>query len=219
MVYLYLLLAALAVLFLATRLAPGLLTRIGMGAERRFGGLSTRTARVGKFDMPYLEGGKGEALMLIHGFAGDKDNFTRIARFLTPHHRVLIPDLPGFGEATRDIDANYFMSDQVGRLHAFLTQLGVKRVQMYGLDDQLSWVLIPLLGFTLAATALTAIYYGLMSAEKWNARFNPTTPDAAAGQTHWLTIGAVVFSLLFGAVALMSSIVFSFQRYFEFQLK
>ena len=97
--------------------------------------------------------------------------------------------------------------------------LGVRRVQVYGLDDQWSWVLIPLLGFTLAATALTAIYYGLMSAEKWNSRFNPGTPDAPAGQTNWLTIGAVVFSLLFGAVALMSSIVFSFQRYFEFQLK
>lgn len=97
--------------------------------------------------------------------------------------------------------------------------LGVRRVQMHGLDDQLSWVLIPLLGFTLAATALTAIYYGLMSAEKWNSRFNPSTPDALAGQTNWLTIGAVVFSLLFGAVALMSSIVFSFQRYFEFQMR
>lgn len=97
--------------------------------------------------------------------------------------------------------------------------LGVRRVQMYGLDDQISWVLIPLLGFTLAATALTAIYYGLMSTEKWNHKFNPGTPDAPAGQTHWLTIGAVVFSLLFGAVALVSSIVFSFQRYFEFQLK
>ncbi|PWF48311.1 alpha/beta fold hydrolase [Massilia glaciei] len=132
MVYVYLLLAALAALFVATRLAPELLTRIAMGAERRFGGLSTRTARVGRFDMPYLEGGKGEALMLIHGFAGDKDNFTRIARHLTPHYRVLVPDLPGFGEATRDIDANYFMSDQVGRLHVFLAQMGVSRVHLAG---------------------------------------------------------------------------------------
>jgi hypothetical protein len=97
--------------------------------------------------------------------------------------------------------------------------LGVRRVQVYGLDDQLSWLLIPLLGFTIAATALTAIYYGLMSAEKWNGRFNPGTPDAAAGQTYWLTIGAVVFSLLFGAMAFVSSIVFSFQRYFEFQMR
>ena len=113
-------------------------------------------------------------------------------------------------------------SDPWAWLHPVVAGIGwwgVRRVQMYGLDDQWSWVLIPLLGFTLAATALTAIYYGLMSAEKWNNRFNPNALEAPAGQTNWLTIGAVVFSLLFGAVALMSSIVFSFQRYFEFQMQ
>lgn len=104
-------------------------------------------------------------------------------------------------------------------LAAGIGWLGIRRVQLYGLDDTLSWVLIPWLGFTIAATAITAIYYGLMTPEKWNGRFNPATPDSPAGQSNWLTIGAVVFSLLFGAVALMSSIVFSFQRYFEFQLR
>ena len=114
------------------------------------------------------------------------------------------------------------LSDPWAWLHPVLASVGwvgIRRVQIYGQDDPLSWVLIPLLGFTLAATALTAIYYGLMPTEKWNSQFNPSTPDAAAGQTNWLTIGAVVFSLLFGAVALVSSIVFSFQRYFEFQIK
>ena len=113
-------------------------------------------------------------------------------------------------------------SDPLAWLHPALAAVGwfgIRRVQLYGQDDPLSWVLIPVLGLTLAATAITAIYYGLMPAEKWNSQFNPSVPDAAAGQTNWLTIGAVVFSLLFGAVALMSSIVFSFQRYFEFQIK
>ena len=96
---------------------------------------------------------------------------------------------------------------------------GVERVRTYGQDDQLAWLLVPLLGFTLAATALTAIYYGLMSPEKWNARYNPGHPAATAGNTNWLTIGAVVFALLFGTIALMSSIVFSFQRYFEYQVE
>ncbi|MDQ3058398.1 MAG: hypothetical protein M3R45_02580 [Pseudomonadota bacterium] len=96
---------------------------------------------------------------------------------------------------------------------------GVERVRVHGQDDQLAWILIPLLGFTLAGTALTAIYYGLMPAEKWNARHNPQAMDAAAGHTRWLTIGAVVFALLFGTIALMSSIVFSFQRYFEYQIQ
>ena len=96
---------------------------------------------------------------------------------------------------------------------------GVERVHLYGQDDQLAWVLVPILGFTLAGTALTAICYGLMPSEKWNARHNPGKPDALAGNTSWLTIGAVVFALLFGTISLMSSIVFSFQRYFEYQVE
>ena len=102
---------------------------------------------------------------------------------------------------------------------AALGWYGVERVRVHGQDDQLAWLLVPLLGFTLAATALAAIYYGLMSHEKWNERYNPDAPEAPAGQTGWLTIGAVVFALLFGTIALMSSIVFSFQRYFEYQVE
>ena len=96
---------------------------------------------------------------------------------------------------------------------------GVERVRAYGQDDQLAWLLVPVLGFTLAATAVTAIYYGLTSSENWNAQHNPEHPAAVAGNTNWLTIGAVVFALLFGTISLMSSIVFSFQRYFEYQVE
>lgn len=97
---------------------------------------------------------------------------------------------------------------------------GLARIQRYGLDDHWSWVLVPLLGFTVAGCALTAIVYGLMTRERWNARFNRSAPQAAAaGATNWLTIGAVVLSLLIGATVLMASIAFSFQRYFEYQVE
>jgi hypothetical protein len=116
----------------------------------------------------------------------------------------------------------YGIGDMIAWLHPIFAALGwwgVERVREYGQDDHLAWVLIPLLGFTLAASALTAIYYGLMSPEKWNGLHNPSAPEAPAGHTNWLTIGAVVFALLFGTIALMSSIVFSFQRYFEYQVE
>ncbi|MCM2253550.1 MAG: hypothetical protein NDJ19_14410 [Ramlibacter sp.] len=97
---------------------------------------------------------------------------------------------------------------------------GLERIQRYGVDDHWSWVLVPLLGFTIAGCALTAIVYGLMTRERWNARFNrPFPEEAAAGATNWLTIGAVVLSLLIGATVLMASIAFSFQRYFEYQVE
>ncbi|MFM9879882.1 MAG: hypothetical protein ACKVOO_05670 [Burkholderiaceae bacterium] len=115
------------------------------------------------------------------------------------------------------------LGDWLGWLLPIPTALGlygIQRVQRLGLDDMPSWVLIPCLGFTLAACAGTAIYYGLMSPEKWNARFNPTSePQAPAGQTGWLTIGAIVLALLLGATALMASMVYSFQRYFEYQIE
>lgn len=97
---------------------------------------------------------------------------------------------------------------------------GIQRVQQYGVDDKWSWLLIPLLGFTIAGCALTAIIYGLMSSDQWNARFNPAAPgDAKSGQTGWLTIGAMVCALLIGTTVLMSSIAFSVQRYFEYQIE
>lgn len=115
------------------------------------------------------------------------------------------------------------MGDVLGWLLPLPTALGlygIERAQQNGVDDLWSWLLIPLLGFTIAGCALTAIVYGLMAPEKWNARFNPLASlDAAAGQTRWLTIGAIVLSLLLGTTVLMSSIVFSFQRYFEYQVE
>lgn len=97
---------------------------------------------------------------------------------------------------------------------------GILRVQWYGVDDQWSWVLIPFLGFTLAACALAAIVYGLTPPEKWNARFNPAADrEAPAGGTNWSTVFAMIFALAVGTGVLMASLAFSFQRYFEYQVE
>ncbi len=117
----------------------------------------------------------------------------------------------------------YGFSDLLGWLLPVPTALGVygiERVQQWGQDDQLSWVLIPLLGFTIAGCALCAIVYGLMSPEKWNTRFNrAAAADAPPGRTHWFTVFAVALSLLVGTAVLMASIAFSLQRYYEYQIE
>lgn len=115
------------------------------------------------------------------------------------------------------------LGDWLGWLLPIPTALGVygiQRVQAMGQDDHLSWLLIPLLGFTIAGCALRAILYGLMTPERWNARFNPSAaPDAPPGRTQWFTIFAIALSLLVGTTVLMASLAFSFQRYFEYQIE
>lgn len=118
------------------------------------------------------------------------------------------------------------LGDMLGWLLPIPTALGVygvQRLQALGQDDRISWVLIPLLGFTFAACALQAIVYGLMSAERWNARFNPqyqaSAQPANPGRTHWLTVFAVAGSLMLGAGVLMASIAYSLQHYYEYQIE
>jgi hypothetical protein len=89
---------------------------------------------------------------------------------------------------------------------------GVLRMRALGQDDQLAWLLIPLLGLTIAATMLTAIRYGLMSDERWDARHNPDHRAASIGGLNVLGAGV---ALALGTIALMASIAFMAQRYFE----
>ena len=80
----------------------------------------------------YLEGGSGAPLVLVHGFGADKDNFTRVARYLTPHYRVIVPDLVGFGESSHRTDVDYHYAAQAQRLHDFTQALGLSRFDLGG---------------------------------------------------------------------------------------
>jgi pimeloyl-ACP methyl ester carboxylesterase len=80
----------------------------------------------------YLDGGSGAPLVLVHGFGADKDNFTRVARFLTPHYRMIAPDLVGFGESAHRADVDYHYAAQAERLHAFVQALGLARIDLGG---------------------------------------------------------------------------------------
>jgi hypothetical protein len=117
----------------------------------------------------------------------------------------------------------YGFSDTLAWLLPIPTALGIyglERVKQLGLDDKLSWLLIPLLSFTIAGCALNAIVYGLMSTEKWNAKFNPQSDTLAkSGETNWGTVIGIAIALLIGTSMLMSSLAFSFQRYFEYQIE
>jgi pimeloyl-ACP methyl ester carboxylesterase len=113
--------------------APGAALRLALNSEREHAGLVRKEIEIpGGLRYVYLEGGKGEPLMLLHGFGANKDNFTRVARYLTPRYRVIVPDHIGFGESSRPQDADYGPLAQVLRLHDLAVALGVQRVSLGG---------------------------------------------------------------------------------------
>jgi pimeloyl-ACP methyl ester carboxylesterase len=112
---------------------PEQFTKLALESERRRAALFRR-----EIDLPgglryvYLEGGRGEPLMLLHGFGANKDNFVRVARFLTSHYRVIVPDHIGFGESARPPEADYGPPAQARRLRALADALGIKTVHLGG---------------------------------------------------------------------------------------
>ena len=100
--------------------------------ERAASGLEEKSVVVDGNRWVYLEGGEGPPLVLVHGFGGDKDNWTRVARSLTPHYRVIIPDLLGAGDSDKPLDRDYDIFSQAQGLRGFVHAMGPKRIHIGG---------------------------------------------------------------------------------------
>ncbi len=59
-------------------------------------------------------------VVMIHGFTGSKENWYPLADHLRGRYRLLIPDLPGWGESERQADADYGFVAQAGRVADFI---------------------------------------------------------------------------------------------------
>lgn len=129
--------AALFVLVIAgvgfLYLAPEKATHFAVNLERSGAGLERKEIKTPDgLRWVYLDGGKGAPLLLVHGFGGNKDNFTRAAKYLVPHYHVIIPDLIGFGESDHPQQADYSPNAQAERLRVFAKALGVSDVHIGG---------------------------------------------------------------------------------------
>ncbi|MBT8091450.1 MAG: alpha/beta fold hydrolase [Gammaproteobacteria bacterium] len=126
--------AAIAALLLLRFLNPGLLARGLLVSTRRLLGFRTRLVQVDGSAWPYLEGGpaSAEAVVLVHGFGGDKDNWPLYGWRLAREFRVIVPDLPGFGDNRKDPDADYGGAAQAERLLRFIDALKLERIHLGG---------------------------------------------------------------------------------------
>jgi pimeloyl-ACP methyl ester carboxylesterase len=114
-------------------LSPERLVRRALDYERGLAGLARKETELPDgLRYVYLEGGRGEPLLLLHGFGANKDNFVRVAKYLTPRYRVIIPDQAGFGESSKPAKADYSPRAQAERLRTLARALGVSKLHLGG---------------------------------------------------------------------------------------
>jgi len=105
-----------------------------MAAESRLAGLRTRHADVEGFRVAFYEGGPATApaVVLLHGFSGDRTLWVRFARHLAKTYRVVVPDLPGHGDTDFVPGGGYGAPAQARRVLALLDRLEIPAAHLMG---------------------------------------------------------------------------------------
>ena len=109
---------------------------------------------------------------------------------------------------------------------------GAVRMRNLGVDDRLSWALIPWLGLTISIGMLCAIVIGLTTDAGWARLYagDPTQPVVRATRdeddespppgmvrTGWAPVLGVILALMIGGGVLMGTIAFTVEKAFDVQ--
>ena len=112
--------------------APQWLLRAEHLREAMAARLEAHSVQAGDTRWSYYEGGEGPTIVLLHGFAGNKEVWLPVAGLLTAHFHLVIPDLPGWGESSRLPQGNYDVEAQAARLETFVQALRLPRFVLAG---------------------------------------------------------------------------------------
>ncbi len=116
-------LLALSLVFTGCTSIETKLSTWAISMERSQANLRLKEIVVGDFTTPYLEGGQGETVFLIHGFQSNKDIWSRMAKQLTKHYHVIAIDLPAHGDSNILMDKSYTVPEQAKRVIAIMDKL------------------------------------------------------------------------------------------------
>lgn len=130
------LLIAIAALVIAVWRDPYTLVRAEYARQRMAAGLSAHEIEAGGYRWRYVERDADRAgaptLVLVHGYTGSKENWYRLATALGGRYRLVIPDLPGWGESERKPGADYGYAAQAANLAAFIDKIADGPVILVG---------------------------------------------------------------------------------------
>jgi len=81
----------------------------------------------------YVSGGKGEPLLLVHGFGQNWYMWNRLLPELSKHFTVIAPDMRGVGESGKPA-GGYDKKNMAVDMHELMKKLGYKNVNLAGHD-------------------------------------------------------------------------------------
>ena len=95
--------------------------------------IQDRFASVGGIRLHYLIAGKGDPVILLHGYAQNSHMWRPLIPELAKTHTVIAPDLRGFGQSAKPSDG-YTKKAMAQDIHALAASLGFKRESIVGHD-------------------------------------------------------------------------------------
>ncbi|PZF70961.1 alpha/beta fold hydrolase [Taibaiella soli] len=93
----------------------------------------SKIANVNGIKIHYVIGGKGDALVLIHGFGQNWYMWNRLLPELSKHFTVIAPDLRGLGESEKT-EGGYDKKTMATDIHELVKQLGYSKASVAGHD-------------------------------------------------------------------------------------
>ena len=97
------------------------------------GQISDRFANVNGLRLHYLVAGKGEPVILLHGYAQNSHMWRPLIPELAKTHTVIAPDLRGFGQSSKP-SGGYYKKTMAQDIHALAASLGFKHAAVVGHD-------------------------------------------------------------------------------------
>lgn len=91
------------------------------------------TAEVNGIKIHYVIGGKGDPLVLVHGFGQNWYMWNRLLPELSKHFTVIAPDLRGVGESDKP-EGGYDKKTMATDIHELVKKLGYNNINLAGHD-------------------------------------------------------------------------------------
>ncbi len=124
------LLVFLGVVITISEIWPEQTAKIMLSGLNASAGLTQNSTDISVGTISYLEGGKGEAIVFLHGIYALKEHWIDISKEVSDEYRVILLDLPGFGENPRLEMSEYDFKRQTENVLEAINAIGIEKFHL-----------------------------------------------------------------------------------------